>query len=172
MPALIDATNTGHVTVLPSSNDVCATTTGYGIGHIPSTYLGMKFGIHRWFAFITTAWGVVAMFAAMVHNAPGLYWQRAVLGLAGERSLWPSLRLWMPTAGQAVDTHKHSHLALCVRKTPKACPCPQTSWAPRNSTCGYRLHLNSLAQAGAFDATLPPPCQQRWTEPGLHCPLQ
>lgn len=57
---------------------------GYGLGHIPSAYLGMRLGMRIWYAATVISWGVVAMFAAMVKDAKGLYWQRAVLGLAGQ----------------------------------------------------------------------------------------
>lgn len=53
------------------------------MGHIPSAYMGMKFGMRGWLAFITTAWGVVSICGALVHNSLGLYLQRVALGLTG-----------------------------------------------------------------------------------------
>lgn len=74
------ATKHPHVCLAPTGFFTCA---GYGIGHMPSAYLGMKYGIRVWLAIITMSWGVVAMFGTMVSSANGLYWQRAALGLTG-----------------------------------------------------------------------------------------
>jgi hypothetical protein len=45
--------------------------------------MGLKYGSRIWYGVICIAWGIVAIFAAMVRDATGLYWQRAALGLTG-----------------------------------------------------------------------------------------
>lgn len=78
------ASMSGHaLSLAPACCFVRALHTGYGIGHIPPAYLGMKLGTQLWLGVCTISWGCVAMFAAMVQSAQGLYWQRAALGLAG-----------------------------------------------------------------------------------------
>lgn len=72
-----------HTSLPPAPAALFVRCTGYGVGHIPSAYLGMKLGMRLWLGVCTISWGCVAMFAAMVHTAQGLYWQRAALGLAG-----------------------------------------------------------------------------------------
>lgn len=80
-------------------NTPCA---GYGLGHMPSAYLGMKCGVRIWLAMISMSWGLVAMCGSLVKSASGLYWQRAVLGLTGMYHVYEGGSCWGKVATTAL----------------------------------------------------------------------
>jgi fucose permease len=54
---------------------------GYGVAHVPSTFLTMKLGARWWYGGMTVAWGIVATAAAAITNRTGLVVQRLFLGI-------------------------------------------------------------------------------------------
>ncbi|WIA31173.1 hypothetical protein OEZ86_001180 [Tetradesmus obliquus] len=66
---------------------------GYGIGHVPSTFVTMRCGARWWYSSITIAWGVVATCAALIHNRTGLFLQRFFLGITEAGAIPSALHL-------------------------------------------------------------------------------
>lgn len=62
---------------------------GYGVAHVPSTFLTMRIGARWWYSSITIAWGIVALCAAAIQDRTGLCLQRFFLGVA-EAGAFPS----------------------------------------------------------------------------------
>jgi hypothetical protein len=54
---------------------------GYGVAHVPSTFLTMQLGARWWYGGMTMSWGIVAACAAAIHNRAGLVAQRFFLGI-------------------------------------------------------------------------------------------
>lgn len=54
---------------------------GYGVAHIPSTFLTMRLGARWWYSTMTLSWGIVATSAAAIQDRTGLVLQRFFLGI-------------------------------------------------------------------------------------------
>jgi hypothetical protein len=54
---------------------------GYGVAHVPSTFLTMQLGARWWYGGMTMSWGIVAACAAAITNRAGLVAQRFFLGI-------------------------------------------------------------------------------------------
>lgn len=55
---------------------------GYGIAHLPSTFVTMRLGARWWYSSLTVAWGIVATCGALITDRSGLCIQRFMLGVA------------------------------------------------------------------------------------------
>lgn len=55
---------------------------GYGIAHLPSTFLTMRLGARWWYSSITIAWGILATCGAFIVDRTSLCIQRFLLGVA------------------------------------------------------------------------------------------
>ncbi|KAF8068182.1 abaQ [Scenedesmus sp. PABB004] len=54
---------------------------GYGVAHVPSAFMTMRYGARWWYSSITVAWGVVATCGAVIRSRAGLCLQRFFLGV-------------------------------------------------------------------------------------------
>eukprot|EP00878_Enallax_costatus_P014248 GHUV01014903.1.p1 GENE.GHUV01014903.1~~GHUV01014903.1.p1 ORF type:complete len:424 (+),score=46.11 GHUV01014903.1:395-1666(+) len=66
---------------------------GYGIAHLPSTFVTMRLGARWWYSTITVAWGIVATCGALITNRTGLCIQRLLLGVAEAGAIPSALHL-------------------------------------------------------------------------------
>jgi hypothetical protein len=55
--------------------------TGYGVAHVPSTFVTMRCGARWWYSSMTIGWGIVATSAALINSRKGLFLQRFFLGI-------------------------------------------------------------------------------------------